>query len=224
MTANSEYIVENKPKLGAGIFLPIDVSHILDLPYSKVRDWIVVWDNKFGLKQTYSFGEKGNKAVDFYTLIEFYVFYQLRLKGISSQKIQNFHHDLAKALKTSYPFAHTKISTDGIGIWYERMGNLVKNDGKFQFDLKQILEPFLSKIEFGRNNIANKYFPLENSKNIVVDPKRQFGQPIVAGTSIKTDIIYSLYEGGESAKDISKLYNIPENKVIDAILYNKKTA
>lgn len=213
-------------RLGGGIFLPKDVSQILGLPYSKVRYWIFeFWDNRFGKGiSTYSFGDKGNKAIDFHTLIEFYIFYQLRSKGISAQKIQKVHTQLSKELNTRYPFAHTKISTNGKGVWYELVGNLIQVNGKQQFDLKGILEPFLKKIEFGKDNVAEKYYPLNKSKHIVVDPKRQFGQPIIAGTNIRAEIIFSLYNGGESKKDIESLYNISQKEISDAILFYQKAA
>jgi uncharacterized protein (DUF433 family) len=216
---------DNHPQIGHGIFLPKDISHILDLPYHKVRHWVFeFWDNKFGHYGAYSFGQKGNKAIDFHTLIEFYVFYQLRSQGISSQRIQKVHNELMNDLDTKYPFAHAKISTDGRGIWYEKVGNLIKVDGKNQFDIKDLLHPFLKKIEFGKDDIAERYFPLTKSKNIVIDPKRQFGQPIINGTSIRIDIVYKLYQGGESAEHISSLYNITPKQVNDAILYYQKSA
>ena len=224
MTTTLKY-TNNKPALGGGIFLPKDVSKILDLPYHKVRRWIFeFWDKRFGKEWAYSFGDIGNKAIDFHTLIEFYVFYQLRENGLSSQKIQKTHHELSKIFKTKYPFAHAKISTDGKNIWFEKFENLVNTDGKNQISLKLILAPFLKKIEYGANNIAEKYYPLNNSKNIVVDPKRQFGQPIVTGTNVKAAVIYSLFEGGENSKDIGHLYSLTEKQVNDAILYYQKTA
>ena len=152
-----------KPRLGEGIFLTSDVAEILQLPYSKVRRWIVeLWDNRLATDGTYSFGEEGNKAVNFYTLIEFYTFYQLRLKGVSAQKIQKVHKTISKELNTPYPFA-TNIRTDGKEIWYDYLDELVNANGKKQLDIKAVLEPFLHKIEFGKNILAELYFPLEKS-------------------------------------------------------------
>ena len=67
--------------------------------------------------------------------------------------------------------------------------------------------------------MAKKFFPLSNSKNVVVDPKKQFGQPIINGTTIKTETIYSLYRGGETVESISILYNLTPEKVQDAIAF-----
>jgi uncharacterized protein (DUF433 family) len=213
------------PVIGGGIFLAKDVSKILNLPYSKVRHWLFeLWDKRFADNWNYSFGEDGNKAIDFHTLIEFYIFYQLRESGVSSQQIQKVHKELAKDFDTKYPFAHAKFRTDGKGVWYEKFGVLVKANGKKQIDLKQIIQPFLTNIEFGKNNIAERYFPLTKSKSVVIDPKHQFGQPTISGTNIKTQSIFSLYKGGESKSTISDLYNISLKKVSDAIEFHKNAA
>lgn len=207
----------NTPKLGEGVFLATDIAQILSLPYQKVRY------SMNGFWDTFSFGDKNNKAVNFYTLVEFYTFYQLRSKGVSAQQIKKAHCIIAQELKTKYPFAHA-ISTDGKNIWYDLLGNLIKADGKKQLDLKKILLPFLHKIEFGDNDIAARLFPLPKSKNIVVDPKRQFGQPTISGKNISISTIKKLYDGGETKEYISNLYDLKASQVNDALKYYKRTA
>ncbi len=214
---NSKTGTNNTPKLGEGIFLMKDVANILNLPYSKVR----IGMNEFW--EDYTFGEKGNKAVNFYTLIEFYTFYQLRAKGISSQMIKKAHQRIAKDLNTPYPFARN-IRTDGKHIWFDFLEDIVNADGKQQISIKSILLPFLKKIEFNEADIANRYFPLQNSKKVVVDPKYQFGQPTITGTGIKVETIGKLYKGGESQKNIASLYDLRSAEVRDAIAYYKQSA
>jgi uncharacterized protein (DUF433 family) len=209
--------IQAEPKIGEGIFLTTDVSQILGLPSSKVRRWMKeYWPE-------YTFGDTGNQAVNFKTLIEFYTFFHLRDKGLSVSKIEKYHQIIADELDTSYPFARS-IRTDGKHVWYERLGNLIKADQKKQFDIKPILEPFLHKIDFGDGEIAQRFFPLKNTKDIVVDPQRQFGQPIVNGTSIKAETLYNLYKGGEKTKHIAELYDLNVSQVKHAIEYFRNVA
>lgn len=205
------------PSVGEGIYTARDISFILKLPYHKVNYWMrEFWKG-------YTFGIKGNKAVNFYTLIEFYTFYHLRELEVSAQEIKKAHIKIGNDLKTIYPFAR-KIHTDGKkGIWYEYLENLIKADNKKQFSLKPILAPFLSKIEFDVDDIATRYFPTE-AKKVVVDPRFQFGQPTITGTGIKAEIINGFVEGGESKETICKLYNLQIDQVEDAILYFKRSA
>jgi len=214
----------HEPKLGEGVYLTSDVAEILQLPYSKVRRWMIeLWDNRLSENGKYSFGDPKNRAVNFYTLIEFYTFYQLREKGVSVQRILSAHKTISKELRISYPFA-TNIRTDGRNIWYDYLDELVNANGKQQLDLKSVLDPFLHKIDFGKNNLAQIFYPLDKSKNVVVDPKRQFGQPIVNGRSLRVETLRMLFAGGESKKNICLLYDLKPSEVDDALKYYKRAS
>lgn len=218
MSTTKNIIQEELPRLGEGIYLAKDIANILELPYRRVYDLMR------GFWQSYSFGDLGNKAVNFYALIEFYIYFQCREHGMSAQKVKKFHTQLSLDLKTKYPFAHYRISTDFENIWAESTGNLIKADGKRQFDLLPVLDKFLHNVSYDGNNMATRYYPLGREAEIVVDPVYQFGQPIVDGTAIKTKSIYNLHLGGESNKRISALYDIPISKVKDAIRFHSKAA
>jgi uncharacterized protein (DUF433 family) len=99
----------------------------------------------------------------------------------------------------------------------------MKGDGKQQPSIKTFIEPFLKKIEFGNDMLAKRFFPLEKSKIIVVDPKHQFGQPTITGTNIRVDVIRKLHDGGESKKNICILYDLKARQIDDALLYYKRT-
>jgi len=207
------------PQIGQGVFLASDIAKILKLPYSKVNSCMK------GFWQSYTFGEERNKAINFHSLIEFYIFYQLRSHDISAQSIKKVHTQMSKELNTPYPFAHNKISADKKKrVYYEKFDNLIRVDCKKQMRLAPMLEGFLHKLRYGKDHIAEQYFPLEDSDNVVIDPKHQFGQPTITGTNIKTQTIYSLFTAGEKIETISNLYNIPLRKVEDAVTFHNKAA
>jgi uncharacterized protein (DUF433 family) len=207
-----------EPKIGEGVYSTQDISLLLDLPYHKVRQAMN------GFWQNYTFGDKGDKSVNFLTLIEFYTYYRLREHGIKPSIIKKAHTEIAKHLNTPYPFARDIIHTDGKGIWYDLLELLINADGSQQINIAPIVKPFLNRIQFNDNKLAEKYFPLEGSDKIVVDPKLQFGQPVISGTRIKAEIIHDFYSAGESKELICKLYNLSYEQVDDAITYYKQTA
>jgi uncharacterized protein (DUF433 family) len=217
-----------KPKIGEGIYLVKDVSKILHLDYEKVYRWIVgYWGGSLENGINYTFGEINNRAINFYSLIEFYTFFKLREKGLSSGKIRELHNELSGLLNTPYPFAlaqdyfvetRTTKKAKKTFVYYTYLNSLIKLSAKKQFSFN-FLEEFLEKIEFDEHNLAVKFYPLTNSRNIVVDPKRQFGQPIISGTNIKTQTISSLYEGGETLENISELYKVDIQKIRDAVKF-----
>jgi uncharacterized protein (DUF433 family) len=216
-------------KLGEGIYSVSDISFLLKLPKQKVRRWLNdFWDSRLAEKysNTYSWGEGRDQATNFYTLIEFYIFYCLRELGVAQKKIFEAHEAMAKQLKTIHPFASAKVLTDGKSILYAlEDGTTIKADKSKQIALKQIIEDFCKKIEFSDNNLAEKFYPLGKNKHIVVDPHHQFGQPTVEETNVLAETIYNMHEAGETNEFLSRLYDISLKEVQAAIyLFNNKAA
>ena len=217
----------NVPQIGEGIYLPKDVAQILELNYYKVRNLMnSLWSSK-------TFGSKGSRAINFYSLIEFYIYYHLREKGHSTQQIKTFHKNLSTNLNTPYPFASINVldpkkknkKTKKTKIWYGYNGTIARDDRINQQTISSFVAPFLKQVEFGDNNIAGRFFPLRHTHNVVVDPHHQFGQPVINGTNLQTKTIFRLYDAGESKDNICNLYEITESQVDDAIrLHTRKVA
>jgi len=227
----SIYNVE--PKLGEGIYVVKDVAKILRLDYGKTYRWMVGYWGLGGLDENikYTFGELDNRAINFLSLIEFYTFFKLREKGISAIEIKRLHSTLSEVFNTKYPFAisqdfyiENRTRKDGIiarkAVYFTYLQSLIKHDKRNQFSLK-FMEKFFQKVEFDANNLAVRFFPLDHSRNVVVDPNHQFGQPVINGTNIKVQTLFNLYRGGETIKDISEMYNLPKEKVKDAIAFQQ---
>lgn len=215
------------PTIGEGIYFPMDVSEILRLEYHKVKYLM----DTFWLE--YTFGEKRNKAINFFSLIEFYTYYHLRERGYASNYIKNFHQNLSKNMDTRYPFASIRVvepklksqKTRSSKIWYEYMGELMRDDRINQPTIPSFVKPFLQRVVFGDDLLAKKFYPFKHTKNVVVDPLHQFGKPVIDGTNLQTKTIYRLHEAGETTSNICILYDISERQVHDAIrLHTRKVA
>jgi uncharacterized protein (DUF433 family) len=222
------------PQIGEGIFLIKDVSKILQLPYEKVYRWIVgYWGRSLSDEVNYVFGNDDNRAINFYSLIEFYTFFKLREKGVSTQDIRILHKQLSVDLNTPYPFAIAqdyfvdkkhKEQKKKTFVYYKYLDSLIRLDKRKQFSFDFIINDFLDKIEFDESNFARRYVPIGKDRNVVVDPKKQFGQPTILGRNIKTQTVYSLHRGGETNEDISTLYNLTIKDVEDAIYFHNQAA
>ena len=222
-------IIKKKPSIGIGLYTIPDVATILNLDRTFVRRWLrEYWENQFKQKRrSYaSWGNGREKVIHFFTLIEFYVFYQLRKQGVSAQNIAKSHEIISQELNTSFPFANSVILTDGKKIFYTTNdGDLIINaDKSKQINFKSIIEEFCHKIDFDKELNALRYWPLGKEKNIVVDPHHQLGQPTVKNTNILAETLYKMYTSGEKISFISSLYDVTENDVKASIEFFKKAA
>ena len=137
---------QSHSRLGEGIYSIPDIAFLLHLPPGKVRRWLSdFWDVRLGEKyhKKYSWGEGREKATNFYTLIEFYVFYQLRELKVGPKAIFTAHEEIACQLNTPFPFASARILTDGKSILYSiEDGTTIKADKSKQIALQKIIESF----------------------------------------------------------------------------------
>jgi len=221
-------IINKKPSLGIGLYTIPDLANILNLDRTLVRRWLhEYWGNQFNSMNgnSASWGKGRDKTIHFFTLIEFYVFYQLRVQGVSAQNIVKSHEIIRQELNISFPFANSVILTDGKKIFYSTDGELIINaDKSKQINFKAIIEQFCHKIDFDKDKLALRYWPLGKEKNIVVDPHHQLGQPTIKNTNILAETLYNMYTSGEKTAFISSLYDVSENDVKASVEFFKKAA
>lgn len=59
---------------------------------------------------------------------------------------------------------------------------------------------------------------------IVLDPRRSFGNPILAASGIRTDVIAGRFRAGESVAELSQDLEVPANEVEEAVRYESVPA
>jgi len=215
--------------LGAGIYTIPDISNLLSIPKFKVRRYLnEYWNERSGKKlfnETYSWSADNKmKAVNFYTLIELYTCFHLQELGVTPKEILKSRAAMMKDLKIPYPFASEVLLTNGKKIWFEFKDSIVKADGSKQTDFVEFIREFAGKIEFNSNKIAEKFWPAGKQSDVVINPHNQFGQPVLNGTNINAEVIFSMYESGEPVDAIGILYDLTKKQVNDAISFYTKPA
>ncbi len=208
-----------KPAFGMGIYTISDASEILRIPKAKIRYWFnryVGGEFKKLNRDGYFYDSGDVLAVNFLTLIETYVFYHLKEKGVPTNKIIEAHQILSNFHQTPYPFALKKFLCSGQDLLHEIDGDIISLDNRRQYALADIILHFSENIDFSED-FASKYYPRGRDNSVVINPQNQYGSPIIDGTNIKISTIHSLYDGGEDPKFIASLFEIDERKVLDAI-------
>jgi uncharacterized protein (DUF433 family) len=223
--------LQTKPMLGTGIYTIPDISLILGIPYSKINRWVnSFWNDKFAKNYSaqYTWNVDATKAVNFFTMIEIYTFYQLSLSGVTSREILNAHEKLSAQFNTPYPFAKKEIinclRTDGKKVLFEQRNGVI-----YSLDIRQqtylgFIKEFFKNLDFDDDSVALRLWPMGKEKSIVCDPHHQFGQPVISGTNINAETLYELYKSGEPEWFIADLYKLSVSKVNDAILFCKNAA
>ena len=209
-------------RLGEGIYTSSDVANILKISKTRARYLINQYlGKKFRNQQSfkYKIETNGSYSVNFFALIEIFVFEKFRDLNVSANKVIKFHDYLSETFDSHYPFAMTSFLVSGRDLYFKIQDDWVSGDEKLQIGLKDIIEFLGDKIQY-EEGIASKYFPLGKGKSIVVDPEYRFGQPVLNNTNLLVENLYDLYLAEDKdLKYVAELYDISERQMKDVIEY-----
>jgi len=162
--------------------------------------------------------ERSPLTLSFSNLVETFVLASMRrVHGISMQRVRKALRYVGRELGVQRPLIHARFRTDGVRLFVDHAGELLDVTSPEQALLREVLDASLERIEWGRD-VAERLYPwvradLAGPKSIVIDPRRGFGQPIIAGTGIVTE----RYRAGESVAELAQDYRLDTGQIEDAI-------
>jgi len=226
MQAKTTTTISSNPlAIGKGVFPFPDVVKILDMPYRKVYAWMRrYWKGELGeaFKSNYVWEVDGSRGVNFLTLVELHTMMHLSDAGVGTQAVHEVREALSKVYDTPTPFAHKDvlvgIRTEGKQVFWETKNGRITLTGKKPFH-SDAINSLVEKLDFNGDLLASKYYPIGKEKPIVIDPRRQFGSPVLINNNIYPETLYYLHKGGESHELIAHLYNIQFTEIDAAIEY-----
>ena len=210
--------------LHEGIYSVRDVVNITHLNSDKVRRWFKELSKaKYEGLNSKVQSDIEKWRISFHGLIELVVIGTLRENDVTLKKILEARAALTKITKKIYPFATNNVKENlhvaGKSLTFNLpTGEIISLDGKGQFNL-DIIKAFFKHIEFDLDGVAQKLFPLKNSKLIVVDPKQAGGKAVISNKGVWAETIAQFYTGPDSIPMIQQQYELEEEEVLAAIEY-----
>lgn len=212
--------------LGVGLYSIADAARITGVTMSSILRWI---DTEHGV--IHRTLDPSEHTLTFRELMEIQFVKMFRTEGLPLQTIRKLSENAAKKFKTDYPFSSRRFDTDGKTIF----ATLIKKHGKGKVveDLRHgqlvfdpIIRPFFRKLDYRSAKEVSRYWPLEKSGRVVLDPQRKFGQPIDATSGVSTRAIYEATKagGGQDWKTVAEWFEIPAYAVEAAVAFEKRHA
>lgn len=196
-------------------------ARIVRLPVSTLRLWAAGDGEHEALFKPAS---RSPLMLSFSNLIEAFVLASMRrVHGVSMQRVRKAVKFVGKDLHVSRPLIHGKFRTNGVNLFVQHANRLLDVSAKGQAVLREVLEESLERIDW-EGDFAARLYPWvregdlkRQPKTIVVDPRRGFGQPVIAGTGIEARIVAGRYRAGESIVVLAKDYGVEFEQIEDAI-------
>jgi uncharacterized protein (DUF433 family) len=167
--------------------------------------------------------------LSFKNLIECFVLEGLRYThGISLQAIRRSVEDLRYTKKSKFPLADYQLSTLGDTVYLEDGGEpLIKLASQGQQAFREILNPFLRRVERNAEGIAQTLFPFTRKRHlrapkdapriVAINPNVSFGMPVLINSRISTAFLFSRHRGGASISKLAADYGRSEAEIEEAI-------
>lgn len=163
-------------------------------------------------------------TLSFNNLVESFVLASMRrVHGVSMQKVRKALRFIGDRLGIERPLIHARFRTDGVRLFVQEADRLLDVSSEGQGLLRHVLDASLARIEWG-SEVAERLYPwiradlgIAQPKSIVVDPRRGFGQPIIAGTGVQARIVTERHRAGESILALATDYGLELEQIEDAI-------
>lgn len=221
-------------RFGVGVYTPSEAARLIQASPSSVRRWLFgysydhhgperhqepLWEPEYGVDQE-------DPVLGFRDLIEARMVAKLRDLNIGLPTIRTCLATAAEIANDSHPFSSAHFRTDGRRLFLERLSE----DGVHDvIDLKtrqhafpKILEASFLDLEFDGEK-ATRWFPFARSREIVADPQRSFGQPVVDDGGVPTRRLAQAFEAeGRSIDKVARLFEIGRQAVKDALAFERQ--
>lgn len=220
---------------GVGIYSYADAARFIGGDSKALRRWLLGYGarNANGIREhrplwTPQLAETGIDGIGFRDLVELRFVRTFIDAGVPFNLIRRTVEELRERLGREYPFTSTTFKTDGKRIFMELLseaeGPALVDVVRRQNVIAKVIGPSLREgVELNIEDEATRWYPVHGSKEIVFDPDRSFGQPILAKYGIPTVALAEAVtaEAGD-AKRVARLFEVPLAAVRQAVKFESR--
>lgn len=160
-------------------------------------------------------------GVSFFDLIEVAAIGGLREIGWSLRAIRAAVGSCQAMLDLPRPLVTERFKSDGREFFVQCEDALIEvgiGRRRGERAWTEVLDPFLKTVAY-EGEFVRKWWPIGQHRRVIVDPEYGFGLPVVAGSGVRTEIIYEQVQGFVSQKRIADDFNITLEDVEHAIQF-----
>lgn len=168
---------------------------------------------------------RGQHLLSFHDLIQAKAIEIARQQGIALKKIRQAIEIARGTYGVTLPLAqkHKLLWFDGD--LHIQLNGIFQVSGRNQHQMseKRIMEPYAKDLHFDAKGLACMWTPFSRfRRQIVLDPRRQFGQPLVENTGYRADVLATAYHAEGSFAAAAEAYNVDVADIKVACAYMTK--
>ena len=214
-----------------------EAAGYLCLPISTLRSWVLGQRNYDAHRQPRLFkpvieiaGPK-QRQMSFINLVEAFVLAGIRRDHeVPLPKVRKALDYVKRSFKIQRPLAEEQFVTDGADLFVEKYGALVGVSQDGQLQMLELIRDRLKRVRRDPKGLPEKIilFPAgpsgEGRADVVIDPKRSFGRPVLDGLGVRTAMVFERFMAGDDVDILARDYAVPAQAVQDAIRCERRAA
>lgn len=228
----SASVSDERGLLCGGIYTLPDAARLTGVPISSIRRWTLGYhyirngERRFSppLVKPQIHPIDNAPALSFLDLQEVRFLHAFRSRGASWQALRIAHERAVQRIGHRHPFSTGRFRSAGREILAEvavsERDRVLENIVTTQLVFRRIIAPYLRGLEF-RDDIVVRWFP-RRDRSIVVDPEKNFGQPIVAKGGVPTNILARSYRAERSFARVARWYDVDQKAVRAAVEFERR--
>lgn len=222
--------------LGVGTYSVPEAARLSGVSSGSIRRWLrgytfesergrrssaPIWRSELG-------AERGELELGFRDLVELRAIRAFLNDGVTWPVLRRAHERAVQMVGHPHPFSSRTFSTDGRRIFAELVTEksepLPTDVITGQAYFEKILRPLLRQIEFDEHALPERWWPMGSSRRVVIDPRRSFGQPIVAREGVPTRALAAAIEAGDSRATVARWFEVSLRSLTDAVAFEQQLA
>lgn len=204
-----------------------EAAHHLHLPVSTLRCWV---EGRSGTAEAPPLIERpvpGDPQLSFNNLVEAHVLRALRIG----------HRAPMAHVRRALDFAQRQLGIDRLlireellaapgEVFLQEYGRFLSLSRSGQFAMEQILGAVLRRVIRDVKGLPVRLYPFtrEDRRGVVIAPTISYGRPCIERKGISTAVLAERLNAGESVKDLVDSYDLTEDEVTEAIVYESARA
>jgi uncharacterized protein (DUF433 family) len=223
--------------IGIGLYTVAEASRLTGISEVRLRGWLRGYAYRSGEVRTTPVPVwrrqvphiDGTLGLGFLDLMEARFVDAFRAASIPWRVIRLCAERAREVTGRDHPFSSRRFRTDGRTIFTDVVDHAGEQQlldfAKNQLAFARVIGPSLyAGLEFSAGDMPARWWPMGEKREIVIDPKRSFGQPIVSDGGVPTTVLVDAVEAEGSIAKVASLFALLQQSVRAALRYEKRLA
>ena len=232
-----EQLYSGPQVLEVPLYSMFEASRYLQIPENTLRSWVS--GRSYPLRSGESrrsapvieLADPGNARISFNNLTEAHVLDALRRQYlVELPQIRRAVNYLREQFRTPHPLVRHEMLTDGKHLFVEATGlkGVINASRHGQLAMRDLIGLHLQRVDWDQDGFIARLYPFTRSRRtpgeeesqprvVTMDPRVEFGRPILKVSAVRTSVIADRYKAGESIADLADDYGEDPLNIEEAV-------